>query len=222
MRIISLPRRAILRTGLAAVCAGIASPALAGTASKVEELSFEVLRRGSVIGHHIVRIERAGSRVTAHIDVHIRVGFGPFTFFRYQHQGVEQWRDGQFAALDTTTNDNGKPLCLSARRRADGIEVRNQTGARTRLAADALPLTHWNMACMHTPLFNPQNGKMLDAQARLQGSGSVPLANGQLVAATCYAINGTAPIDDWYDHTRTWTALRARVKDGSDLLYRRA
>jgi hypothetical protein len=184
-------------------------------------IAFEVVRHGSVIGTHGVRFESSGNRLLAHIDVQMRVGFGPITFFRYRHQGVEQWEDGVFLSLETQTDNNGEALSVSARRTADGVEIRTKGGALSLAPAAALPLTHWNVACMRAPLFNPQDGVLLTETASFAGHDTVALANGSQVPATRYALAGAAPIDDWYEADRTWTALRAQVQDGSILTYRR-
>ncbi len=214
-----LSRRALVLGTLAMVPAMRFSRALA--APVPSRVAFEVVRHGSVIGSHEVRFETSGSRLLAHIDCHMRVGFGPITFFRYRHQGVEQWEDGVFQRLDTQTDNNGEALSVSARRTAAGVDIRTKDGAARLAPPTALPLTHWNLACMSAPLFNPQDGTLLTEIASFAGHDTVALANGSQVPASRYALKGAAPIDDWYEADRTWTALRAQVKDGSILTYKR-
>ncbi len=185
------------------------------------QVAFEVIRHGSVIGTHAVRFEVKGRRLLAHIDVNMRVGFGPITFFRYRHQGVEEWEDGVFQSLETRTDNNGEALSVSAKRIDGGVEIHTRDSAPKLAPAGALPLTHWNLACMSAPLFNPQDGMTLTETASFVGHDTVALANGSEVPATRYALKGAAPIDDWYEADRTWTALRAQVKDGSIVTYRR-
>ena len=208
--------------GLAAGAAGAALLPVridAATQQDVDRLSFQVIRNGSAIGTHTVRFERQGRVLLAHIDCRLRVGLGPITLFRYHHQGVERWQDGAFASLETQTDDDGEALTVSARRVASGIEIRTRDGGLHVVSAAALPLTHWNRACMSAGLFNPQDGKMLPESASLKGTDTVKLADGSQVRATHYAMTGKAPIDDWYDMQGTWTALKAQVKDGSTLQY---
>jgi hypothetical protein len=186
-----------------------------------DRIGFEILRHGSVIGSHQVVFERSGGMVRAHIDCTMHVGFGPLVFFRYRHQGVEVWQDGVFQSLDTSTDNNGHPLRVTARRTAHGIDIRTADGTARLAPAGALPLTHWNVACMRAPLFNPQDGTLIHETATCAGPDTVALADGRRVAATRYDLKGAAPIDDWYDAGGAWTALRAEVKDGSVLQYRR-
>jgi hypothetical protein len=184
-------------------------------------LSFKISRNGSEIGTHKLLFEQTGDDLVVHIDVHMRVGLGPFTFFHYHHQGEERWHAGQFMRLQTQTDDNGDALHVDARRIGDHISVQASSLAPQDLSGSALPLTHWNIACMHTSLFNPQDGTVMQERSSPLGNQMIALANGSKVEATRYALAGKAPLDDWYDETQVWTALRAKVKDGSILHYAR-
>jgi hypothetical protein len=186
-----------------------------------ERVAFQVKRHGSIIGTHEVVFEQAGSTLRAKIDCKLRVKFGPITLFRYHHKAIEQWQDGKFVSLETETDNDGTGLGVTARVTAAGVAISTRDGKSCLAPPNALPLTHWNVACMATPLFNPQDGTILPVSAACEGHDTVTLANGTTVPATRYALKGEAPIDDWYDGTRTWTALRAQVADGSTLDYQR-
>ena len=123
--------------------------------------------------------------------------------------------------LETDTNDNGTPYRVRARRVAGGILIQ-ATGLADQMAPEnALPLTHWAIAAMDAPLFNPQTGKMLREEAQKRGLSTVRLADGTPIQATGYALAGEAPIEDWYDRQLVWAALNGRGKDGSAIAYRR-
>ncbi len=184
-----------------------------------KQLRFTVLRNGSEIGRHQLQFDAAGDELSVHIEARMHVGFGPITFFRYHHHGVERWKNGQFVSLQTETDNNGEALQVSARRVPNGIEVVATNLAPQILPGDAVPLTHWNVAGMSKPLFNPQDGKKLREVSRRAGLDRVTLGDGKTVAAVRYCLDGKIPIDDWYDEQMVWTALQAKVKDGSTLRY---
>ncbi len=185
------------------------------------DIVFRVRRNGSEIGRHSVSFTRAGGVVTARIEAQFRVGFGPITFYRYHHRATEVWRDGQFVSLDTETDDNGNQLAVHAQRGAGGITIAAANRANVTVSADTLPLTHWAVAAMSAPLFNPENGKLLRETAQPRGAGTVDLADGRPIAAMGYTLAGEAPIEDWYDDRHIWAALNATGKDGSKITYRR-
>ena len=217
----------IQRRAVIAGCAGLAAWRTARAAAlavvpATENLVFQVSRNGSPIGAHRVIFRTTGGGLTAQIDAAFTVGFGFITLYRYHHQAEERWRDGVFQSLRSTTNDNGKPFTVDARRVPNGILIR-ATGLPNQLApANALPLTHWAIAAMDAPLFNPETGEMLREAATPRGAGTVKLADGTPIAATGYALGGEAPIEDWYDKSQIWAALNAQGKDGSTITYRRA
>ena len=186
-----------------------------------QKLRFIVSRNNSDIGFHELSFDQAGKDLAVHINVQMHVGLGPFTIFHYHHQGEERWRGGQFMSLETQTNDDGDKLHVHAQRIGDHIRVEATGLAPQDLPGTALPLTHWNVACMHAQLFNPQDGTVMQEKTVSRGSELVALANGTRVEATRYALNGKAPINDWYDEKQVWTKLTAKVKDGSSLIYTR-
>ena len=184
-------------------------------------LTFQVSRNGSPIGTHSLDFAQDGDTTTVRIDAAFRIGFGFITLYRYRHQGVEIWRGGTFASLHTTTNDNGTAFEMRADRVPSGIRIQ-ATGLADRIAASGtLPLTHWSVAAMASPLFNPQTGKMLRETCKPQGPGTVKLADGRAIRATSYALAGEAPMQDWYDSAKLWAALDGQGKDGSQINYRR-
>jgi hypothetical protein len=184
-------------------------------------LAFTIVRKGSDIGSHTLRFRRAGNVLTVNIDVKIAVSFGPITLYRYSTSGVETWRDDKFLALETTSDNDGTPLHMTATATSAGVEIDSKTEGKRIFPAGTLPLTHWNIATMTAPLFNPQDGKPMKLTVKPLGADSVALANGSKVPATHFSLTGEATLDDWYDSSGVWTALRALGTDGSTIDYRR-
>jgi hypothetical protein len=212
-----LQRRHLLAAGAALACV---RPARADIPS-AGTLAFQVSRNGSIIGTHTLTFAKNGSNLTVRIDAAFRVHFGPVTFYRYRHQGVEQWQDGRFATLDTRTDDNGTAYEVHARRSDAGVLIQATNLPDQVAPHDTYPLTHWAEAAMGARLFNPQTGKLLHETAQPNGSGLVALANGARIEATRFALAGEAPIEDWYDSSKRWAALDATGSDGSQITYRR-
>jgi hypothetical protein len=219
---LALTRRSLLAGGAAvAACPTIAIAAARFPDPALPDLTFKVARNGHDIGAHTLRFDRSGNSLRVHIAADFRIGLGFITLFRYRHRGLEEWRDGQFVALDTETDSNGSKFHVHAQRTNGGIAIQ-ATGLPDQLVSgDALPLTHWSEAAMRAPVFNPQTGKMLHEIVRPEGIGTITLASGQPIQAKRYAMAGEAPIEDWYDTSGTWAALNATAADGSAIAYRR-
>ena len=218
---IQLSRR---RLGAMALGAGLAGwrPTRAATPiPPAKNLRFSITRNNSEIGYHELRFDQSGNDLVVYIDVKMRVGLGPFTFFHYRHQGEERWQNGQFVSLHTSTNDDGDKVEVHAEHAGDHIRIEATGLVSQNVPPTTLPLTHWNVACMRNKLFNPQDGTVLQETSVDRGNETVALGNGAHVEATRYALAGKAPIDDWYDENQIWSKLTAKVKDGSTLIYTR-
>ncbi len=187
-------------------------------------LRFEIWRKGKLIGHQEMHFNQHDGTLTISSQVEMVAGWGPFTFYRYRHRGTERWADGAFVSLSTHTNDNGKILTVRAARTAQGVTIDATKGAKHTdwtMPPAALPLTHWNEAAMTRPIFNPQDGKPIKEAFQPRGTGLVALADGRQVRARRYTLPAKVHLDEWYDEQGLWASLRAVVKDGSVLEYRR-
>ena len=183
-------------------------------------LAFEAFRKGSRIGTHTIDFSRSGDTVTARIDVQFAAGLGPITLYRYTMRGTEQWVGGRFATLETETDDDGTPHRVSVNRTAAGLLVRSLGEPDRMLPAASLPLTHWAVASMSAPLFNPQDGKPMMCQAAPIGTQAVSLLDGRRINAEAFNLTGEISMQEWYDDSQIWVKLQAKAKDGSEIVYR--
>lgn len=184
-------------------------------------LSFEIHGKGTRLGRHRVTFSREGLDLSVQTQVEITFKFGPVPLVQYSHHAVEVWRADRFDRLETTSVTNGRKQAVRAHRTDSGVLIEPAEGAPYLADGGVLPLTHWNRTIMDGPLFNPQDGKLLRERAIARGVDTVQMASGRALQATRYSLAGETQIDDWYDHEGVWAALRARIKDGSILTYRR-
>ena len=189
-------------------------------ASAGSHIAFEVWRSGRRIGSHTVSLDGDRQEMTVTIAARMAFNFGLIPV-RYRHDARETWRNGVFAEFASTSVTDGIRDHVNAHRETDGISIAGSHGGVVRAPSNANPLTHWNSAVLSGPLFNPQNGEMLHERVTRMQDQTVTLADGRSVAATGYALAGSALITDWYDAQDTWTGLHGRAPDGSWLDYRR-
>ena len=217
-----IARRGLMAAGLATFATAARATALPPGVPASGRLAFAAFRNDSAIGTHTLDFAMAGDALTVTIRVHFTVGFGPITLYRYDMQGTERWTGGRFVALDTQTDDDGTPHRVTVRREAAGLRVQSLGKADQMLSGTALPLTHWAVACMSAPLFNPQNGEVIADRVAPEGPQTITLLDGRSIAAKSYRLSGAMAIQDWYDDSQIWVQLRAKAKDGSEIEYRRA
>jgi hypothetical protein len=219
-----LDRRSLLAGGIAlAGAAMLARPSLADTPGLPAGgvLTFDIYLGQTLLGRHRMTFNHDGDALTAESQVDMLFKLGPVSLVRYSHHALEFWSAGRFDHLETSTVTNGRKQAVRAHRADGAVQVEPADGAPYSADAALLPLTHWNRRVMNAPLFNPQDGKVLRERATPKGADMVALANGRQVPATRYSLTGDTQIDDWYDDSGVWTALRGRIWDGSVLTYRR-
>lgn len=170
-------------------------------------LAFQVFRNGTKVGEHLMTFSGDDNNRTVATEVAMTVKIGPVPVYKYKHSAVEKWVDGAWASIDTTTNGNGKITKASARAMGSYVQINGPAGAQ-RGPANALPLSHWNSANFSNPLFNQQEGKMLKVRCTKVASGH-------------WSVRGEAEIDDFYDASGNWLALKGKLEDGSRLEYKR-
>ena len=221
-----LGRRKLLAGGAALIC-GRAFPVLADPPSLLstppgKTLGFAVVREKSKIGEHVLTFEDAGNgNLTVRVAVELRVGIGPIALFRYKHSAAEVWQNGQLAALDTTTNDDGTPNKVSGRSTPTGFMVEGTRAPLYTAPPEALPATHWNRKQLDGPWINTQDGRLLHPVITPKGSSAIPTASGAMIAANHFSTSGDAILETWYDDSPNWAGLSFKAGDGSDIVYER-
>lgn len=193
-------RRELLAGG-----AGLLLPGMALAAPG--RLAFNVFRNGTKVGEHVMTFSGDDQNRTISTDVAMTVKVGPVPVYRYKHSAVERWVAGKWASIDTTTNGNGKVHKASGRAMDGYVQIAGPKGS-IRGPAEAVPLSHWNQASLGRPLFNQQEGVMLKVRCTRVKPGH-------------WQIRGDAEIDNFYDASGNWLALKGKLEDGSTMEYKR-
>jgi hypothetical protein len=211
----------IARRRLIIGCASLAGCSLAAAARhglwaaaipSGNDLSFRIMRKGSVIGSHHLEFKPEGDGLTVRIAVEIVVKFGPIALYRYVHRNMEHWEAGKLVEMAAETNDDGAKNAVRLRRRSDEILVESANGASYVAPPNAIAATHWNMAELSVPMINPQNGQLLQPTVtKAEGDGP----GGHFV------LSGDVDLELWYDRDQTWSALAFKADDGSIITYER-
>ena len=170
-------------------------------------LAFQVYRNGAKVGEHIMTFTGDDTARTISTNVTMTVKVGPVPVYKYKHTATEKWVAGKWASIDTTTNGNGKLTKASGRAMGSYVQIIGPAGSQ-RAPADAVPLSHWNQANFSRPLFNQQEGKLLKVRCTQ-------------VAPGHWSIRGETEIDNFYDASGNWLALKGKLEDGSKLEYKR-
>ncbi|MEP7102462.1 MAG: DUF6134 family protein [Burkholderiales bacterium] len=173
------------------------------------EWNFRALLDGKPIGQHRFSVSGEGDERKVVSEASFDVKFLGITAYRYRHKATEQWRDNCLTALNSSTDDDGRPESVRA-------EQNDAT-----LKGCVMSFAYWNPAIQtQTRLLNAQTGKLEIVQVKRVGSGSVEV-RGKPVEATEFRITGAAnPIVVWYSAQGEWVGLDSTVAGGRKLSYR--
>ncbi|CAN5469935.1 hypothetical protein BH09PSE6_BH09PSE6_27360 [soil metagenome] len=191
----------------------------AGSAGRTE-LDFTALLDGSPIGHHRFTISSQGDERTVDSAAEFTVKILGFTAFHYKHHAIEYWRGDCIASLDSTTDDDGKPLKIHAEQSGEAFVIKGAKESEP-VSGCVLTFAYWNPAVRsQTRLLNAQSGKVEAIEIRPIEGPTVEV-RGKPVAASGIRITGTKqPIEVWYAPDGSWIGLDSVVSGGRKLSYR--
>lgn len=195
--------------GLVLALAATPICAVADATPPTGEWNFRALLDGKPIGQHRFSVSGEGDERKVVSEASFAVKFIGITAYRYRHKATEQWRTNCLTALNSTTDDDGKPESVRA-------EQNDAT-----LKGCVMSFAYWNPAIQtQTRLLNAQTGKLETVQVHRIGNGSVEV-RGKPVEATGLRITGAAnPIVVWYSAQGEWVGLDSTVAGGRKLSYR--
>lgn len=182
-------------------------------------LSFSVFRGASPIGEHRFAFEQVGNQLHVRINVELQVKLGFITVFRYSHENHEIWEDGKLVAIDTKTNDDGKPFEVNARRVGTALEVQTLAGRAT-LPGDLMPSSYWHPdSPKHTQFLDTQRGIVLNLDFAPGGTEVVTISDGRRIPARRYDVTGDLKVTAWYaQNGGAWGKLSFPAR-GSEIEY---
>ncbi|MDE1916571.1 MAG: hypothetical protein KGJ57_01790 [Sphingomonadales bacterium] len=214
-----IDRRSML-VGAAALAAMPASLHAALPVPAGNRLGFDIRRKGTSLGTHVLTFEPSGDGLTVNIAVQLVFKVLGVTLYRYRHRAVERWLGDRVVAFDSQTDDNGTAHEVSVRREGNALLVKGSKGMRFAAPADAMPATHWNRRELDGPWINAQDGSILRPRVAPQGMATIPTANGGSLQARHFALTGDVRLDMFYGDQLGWAGLSFE-KGGSLIRYER-
>ena len=199
----------LLLAAMLSVCAAAAAPALP------QNLQFDIVRAGAVVGHHRITFRQDGDKLVVHSDVKIKVKMLFFTVYRYKQTREEVWRDGKLIALASRADDDGTLYDIKGAAGPNGLIITSGKLSWI-LPPDSVPASYWNMSMVagKGPLVDAQSGRVIAVKAMRIGEEKVT-AGGRQIVATHYRIVAETPRDVWYDDSGRWVKMNTAGSDGA-------
>lgn len=185
----------------------------ASALAQAQTWDFEVRLDGKPVGTHRFTVSGPTEAREVHSVARMDVKLLGITVFRYRHEARERWRGDCVAELQSSTDDDGKPLKV----------------AETRSESDdcLMGFSYWHPAVTkQTRLLNPQTGLVEEARFERLPDATISV-RGREVPATRWRLVATPPegkrqeLVMWLDRSdANWLGLDARVRGDRTLTYR--
>jgi Family of unknown function (DUF6134) len=184
-------------------------------------LDFDVVRQGSVIGHHRFRFTEEAGKLVVDIDVNVKVDVMFVTVYRFLYQAREVWEGDRLVAMTVHANDDGTPHEVEAVLR-DGAFAVTHNGTASRVPAGLLPTSLWNPATLkQTVLLGGLRGDVMPTTVTALDKSAVDTPAGR-VTVEGYLVDAQPDFKRrvWYSDAGTLLAIGLKGQDGSDVMYR--
>jgi hypothetical protein len=204
---------ALMNQSVAAIAVDFDPIALYGA-----EIHFDILRKGSPAGSHIVTFERMGDGVLVRSNFELKVDLLFVTVYRFLYRSEAFWRGGSLQHLTANVDDNGATFSIGATR--DGNSVSIEHDQKTYEVSEPLfPTSHWNSHVLgQKRVLNTLTGRINRVTIEPGIREQVTTEWGD-VTATRYAYTGDLNTEVWYDDLGRWVKMRFGARDGSTIEY---
>jgi len=207
-----------MRAMVLAVMLMLGSVAQAGPIPPGNRIVFDVLRNGSPIGTHTLAFRREGDVTQVDVAIDLAVRVLGITVYRYTHRNTERWQGERLVSMTSTTDRNGRPYSVRARRNGTAIEVESSEAGKYAAPADLVTTSYWHPGFIRSRKLDTQGGKMLEVQIADRGEETIK-SRGADTMARRWTIEGDLKLDIWYDRDGAWSKLRFASEDGSIIEY---
>jgi hypothetical protein len=182
-------------------------------------LDFAILRNGTEIGSHVIRLGKPGDPTIVRIEAKVdyRIAFIPLYMFR--HAAREIWRGGRFVGMTAETNDNGDDYRVAVTANGDALKL-SINGAVAPIDTGLVPASLWNIALVgHETVLDPADGDLMKVSIRESGEETIDV-RGRQVRARRYVMTGDFERDLWYDRRQVLVQVLFKGEDGSEIRYK--
>lgn len=179
---------------------------------------YSIRRNGTVIGSHVARFRRAGTRLTVEHTIEIRVRALFMEVFRYDLRSREEWDRGWLMSVRAHTSRTGGELDLRATAAERVILVAGEEGERA-VPRQAVPSSpQWDVFEMRrTHMINAENGEVFEVRVGEPRSETLTI-DGRAITCRRYSVSGDLQTVLWYREDGVMVRNQLTAPDGSTVV----
>ena len=193
---------------------GISKSAAAG----VEYRDFNIAVDGKPAGQYRMTIKDQGNgNVVMTGEANVKVTLKVFFTYTYFYRGTETWQGYRLTRLDSTANDNGKKLAVTAAAEGNGLRI-TATGQTRVTPTEVWTTTYWRLPDAKyrsgaVVLLDADTGNLIDGRIQYVGTNALSVA-GQTQNCAHYRVTGKGvQVDAWYDSSERLVRQES-IEDG--------
>jgi len=185
------------------------------------DYEFDILRNGSPVGQHELRILRLDDETRVLALSNIRVTFLGFTVYRMRYHSEEVWDVEGLKVLTVDVDDDGQSSRIDGQRRGGQFHWSSADGREASEPLPVYPSNHWNPSVIGaSSVLNTLTGQSNRiAVSTAPGEKILPLPDASDSSATAYQYRGELNLYSWYDRQGRWLGMRFKGRDGSNIEY---
>jgi hypothetical protein len=173
-------------------------------AVSVERRDYNIMVDGKRAGNYHITIQsQDDGTTTVSCRADVRVSYLVYRY-TYTFRGTETWHGNQLQRLETTANDDGKQLSLSAILKGKLLHVR-ASGRERQITGDAWPTTYWRLpdAKFHNgsvTLLDADTGRDIKARLQFVDTTRLNIAGKPHQCRHFRVMADAMQVDLWYDN----------------------
>jgi hypothetical protein len=183
------------------------------------KISFDVIRNGDVVGHHVTTFLHEGSDLTVESKMNLKITLLGIPVYSFDYKSLEKWSDGVLTQIDVDVKDGADQFKISSLLNEQSLTIISSSETFT-ISGEIISTNHWNADIVReSRVLNTLTGKINQVKLVNMGEESIQIKDSEILA-TRYDYSGE--LEDtsvWYDSNGRWSKLEFKARDGSIVEY---
>jgi hypothetical protein len=182
-------------------------------------IGFDVLRNGEVVGSHVTTFVHEGSELTVSSKMNLKVRLLGIPVYSFDYTSLEKWSDGVLSHLDVDVKDGADRIKISSQLSKEGLTITYPSGTYVVLGP-IISTNHWNADIVkQSRVLNTLTGKINQVKLVNRGKEVIPIKDSTILATRYDYTGELTDTSVWYDTNGRWSKLEFKARDGSTVKY---
>ena len=184
-----------------------------------ENIGFDVVRNGELVGKHVTTFSREKSSVIVESQMNMNITFMMIPVYSFDYRSIERWSDGRLSHLDVTVKDGTDHIKISSIPTSTGLTITTPSGTYS-FDSPIISTNHWNADVVRqSRVLNTLTGNINQVKIRKRGEERIPVKGSSILATRYDYFGELTNTSVWYDAKGRWSKLEFIARDGSTVEY---